>query len=410
MAEILYIRLGSQACDEIHWLVWSAAEQEIIASGELSDANQLTQLTEKSLRREVVTFVPCSDVALKSLNVPAKSQRAIRLAVPYMLEDELAQDVEQLFFAYADIKTANSEENCFVGVIEHEQMQQWITWLANAEIDCKKMLPDALSMPKHDDAWTAVQLGEQVLLSQGSWQAMTLDSNVWCLLAKSWQQQETPPTIYSYSELPIIEPELAFEQQAEELPLALLAQNAEKQKFNLLQGEYQVKKQGSPIVKTWAWAAGIAVFALFMNLFVKSVTLFQINDQQAQIEQEIIQVYKKAFPKTKRVRVATIRSQLKSKLKDIGSSNSEERFLSMLDKLVPAFSQVPQLKPDSIKFDGKRNELRMQATANDYQHFEKFKTLLEANQLSVSQGAQNNQGDVISGSFSITNNKKGSRS
>jgi general secretion pathway protein L len=82
----------------------------------------------------------------------------------------------------------------------------------------------------------------------------------------------------------------------------------------------------------------------------------------------------------------------------------------MLDKLVPAFSQIPELKPQSFKFDSKRNELRMQATASAYLYFEKFKTLLEASQLSVAQGSQNNQGEVISGSFSISHVKKGAGS
>ena len=71
----------------------------------------------------------------------------MRLAVPYMLEDELAQDVEDLFFAYNDIKIETSEDNCFVAVVEHEQLKLWKSWLDNANILCKRMLPDALAMP-----------------------------------------------------------------------------------------------------------------------------------------------------------------------------------------------------------------------------------------------------------------------
>ena len=83
MAEILYIRLGSQAQDTVSWLIFSAAEQEIIASGELPNANELTQLTNKADSRDVVAFVPACDVAIKSLTVPGSSQRAIRSADIY---------------------------------------------------------------------------------------------------------------------------------------------------------------------------------------------------------------------------------------------------------------------------------------------------------------------------------------
>ena len=74
----------------------------------------------------------------------------------------------------------------------------------------------------------------------------------------------------------------------------------------------------------------------------------------------------------------------------------------MLSQVQPAFAKVPALKPESLKFDGKRQELRLQAIADDYQHFERFKTALVAANLTVQQGAQNNQGDQVTGSFSIT--------
>ena len=40
MAEQLLIRLGSLEQDRIAWLIWSQSEQEIIASGELANAQE----------------------------------------------------------------------------------------------------------------------------------------------------------------------------------------------------------------------------------------------------------------------------------------------------------------------------------------------------------------------------------
>ena len=62
---------------------------------------------------------------------------------------------------------------------------------------------------------------------------------------------------------------------------------------------------------------------------------------------------------------------------------------------------MPSLKPDSIRFDSKRNELRFAVTANNYQSFEQFKLELEKSGLIVEVGAQNNQGDQVVGSFNI---------
>ena len=425
MAEKLYIRLGSNAKDAVHWLIFSDDEEGIIASGELPNADALAQLAEKSKQREVITFVPASDISLKSLKVPSKSVKAMRLAVPYMLEDELAQDVEDLFFAYNDIKIETSEDNCFVAVVEHEQLKLWKSWLDNANILCKRMLPDALAMPltNEENSGSAIVLGEQILIRQGQWQGITIDINTWPLISKSLSHYidetnntsqesdegaETETVAFSlnaYSTLPESDVELVINPMPEELPLALLAvtfNSGSAGKFNLLQGEFKTKEQRSPALTSWLWAAGIATLALLLNVGIKGAELMQLNSQQAQLEQQIISTYKKAFPKTKRVRISTLRSQLKQKLKAVGGSSDESSFLTILTQVQPALSLVKDIKPQTLKFDGKRNEIRMQALASDYQYFDQFKIALEKSGLTVSIGAQNNQGDQISGSFIIS--------
>lgn len=104
MSEVLYIRLNSHADAPIWWLIWSNVEREIIASGELLSAEQLSTLSDKADHRKVVVIVPSQDVTLKSVNVPGKSSRAHKAVVPYMLEDELTEDVDELFLPIATLK------------------------------------------------------------------------------------------------------------------------------------------------------------------------------------------------------------------------------------------------------------------------------------------------------------------
>ncbi|WDE05630.1 type II secretion system protein GspL [Thalassomonas viridans] len=433
MAETLFIRLGSQPQDNIHWLVWSGANSEIIASGELGHAGQLSELSEKAQNRPVTVFVPGCDVSLRRLKVPGKSGRAVRQAVPYMLEDDLAQDVEQLFFAYGNVKEDEQGNNCFAAVVDREQMSLWQSWLADAGIRTKHIIPDVLAMPLAGDAgngdgdtsWSAVALGEQVLVRQGQWQGVCLDNSIWPLMCDKWQQaaqvlhesQEEDEEdedsgenehengselqqLYAYSPLDC-DDKFDIRSQPEELPLALLAQNVNPSLVNLLQGEFQQVEPRSQATVSWLWAAGIALFALVLNVGIKGAALMQVSNQQEAVEQQIIATYKQAFPATKRVRVTTIKSQLKQKLAELGPGNSGGGFLEMLSRVQPAFASVPGLKPASIKFDSKRQELRLQALASDYQQFDKFKSALEKARLTVNLGAQSNQGEQISGSFSI---------
>ena len=458
MAEILYIRLGSQAQDEISWLIFNALEQEIIASGELANAAQLSDLTEKAQQRVVKVFVPGSDVLLKRLTVPMKSNRAMRAAVPYMLEDELAQDVDELFFAYANITNDNSEHNCFVAITERAQMHLWLSWLADADIHTKSLLPDVLAMPYVDEQWSAIAINPkrvashsfinntaneqpkptQIIIRQGEWQGFSLDSEAFEFTlqamvlssqrsdtheSKNTAQSDTDPAtqgliINAYSPLPAFDTAddasglegqtaITVVESDAELPLALFAQHSQHTSFNLLQDTFKVKERRSPYITSWLWAAGFAACALLINVGYKSAKLWQLSSQQAHVEAQIIDRYQKAFPNAKRVRIGTIKSQLSRELSKLGGGTEQVGFLSMLSQVQPAFAKVPNLKPESLKFDGKRQELRLQAVADDYQHFEQFKNALNLVNVTVKPGTQNNQGEQVTGSFTIVS-KEGS--
>jgi len=410
MGETLFIRLGSQAESKIHWLIKTNGQEDVIASGELPNAQALRQLTEKSLSREVVAFVPASDIAIKRLKVPGSSQRAIRLAAPYMLEEELAQDVEQLFFAFSETKHDDQGNNCFIAALAREQLQLWQQWLVNADIFCKFIIPDALALPLDSESSTAVMLGEQVLIRLGTWQVMAFEANAWPIIAQRFTAViENKKPLLAYSALTQVPAELEVEYLPEELPLAILA-NHHSRKFNLLQGEFQMQEKRSAASQSWLWVAGIFAAALLLNFMLKGVQLYQLSQQQSLVEAEIIANYKAAFPNTKRVRVATVKSQLRQKLAEVGNSDETTGFLPLLVKLEPALANVPEIKPQTLKFDGRRQEVRMQAIAKDYQYFEKLKVALEKAGLTVSLGAQNNQGEQISGSFSITDTSSKGRS
>lgn len=410
MGETLFIRLGSQAESRIHWLIKTNGQEDIIASGELPNAGELTQLTEKSTTRDVVVFVPASDIAIKRLKVPGSSQRATRAAAPYMLEEMLAQDVEEMCFAFSETKQDDQGHNCFVAALERKQLDTWLQWLAEAEIFSKVLIPDALALPVEPNISSAVMLGEQVLIRLGEWQVMSFEANAWPVVANYFQGlSEDSQVINAYSVLSEVPADLTIEYLPEDLPLAILANNHSR-KFNLLQGEFQVKEKRSADTVNWLWVAGIACLALVLNFGLKGAELYSLSSQQAVIETEIIEKYKTVFPETKRVRISTVRSQLRQKLAEVGDSDGVAGFLALLVKLEPALASVPEIKPQTLKFDGKRQEVRMQTIAKDYQYFEKLKVAFEKAGLAVNLGAQNNQGDQISGSFSITDTSSKGRS
>jgi general secretion pathway protein L len=405
MAETLIIRLASTADDPIHWLIIDQTNTTVIASGELSQATELSQLTDKAQGREVITLAPAIDIALKALTVPGKSSRAIRLAAPYMIEDELADDLEQLFFAFSTQKNDTAGHNCFLAVIKHAVIQQWLQQLSEANISVTQCLPDVLCLPLADKGWSLLQVGEHWLIRQGEHQGVVIETSLLALYLQQYRvnnPQNEKIQLQCFSPLSIELPQgYQLIEQSPELPLFLLAQQIKQCPVNLLQQQYEVKTTRSSMAKYWLIAAVLALVAVGVNVTEKVVQYRQLLAQQQQLEQEIIGLYKKAFPQTKRVRINTIRSQLKQQLKQSGPLGNQQDFLTVLSQLQPIFAQYPSLKPQSMKYDGKRQELRLQATATDYQTFEQFKIAVERANFDVKQGALTNDNGKVSGSLSI---------
>ncbi|MGJ8692017.1 MAG: type II secretion system protein GspL [Thalassotalea sp.] len=400
MAETIIIRLGSRYQDTIHWLITTADTEEIIASGELATAEQLTELTEKAASRKVVVLVPASEVALKSLKVPSKSARAMKQVVPYMLEEELAQDVDSLFFAYATVKNVHSDVNCFVAAIDKQLMKLWLTWLADAKITTTVMLPDALTLPLIDDSYSLVSLGDQLIIRQSTWQAMALDLPVWQLLM---QQVNKPTKVAHFSPLSVENSLVTLASQPEDLPLFIFAKNVATCPVNLLQGEFLQKQKSNVFWQHWKLAASFAVLAFLVSLTGKFIKLSQLETEQLALETEIHSLYQDNFAvnKGRTVSLNKIKALVKARLRSLDINDEAEKFIPLMNKITPAFIAVNSLKPETLKYDNKRNEIRIQASAKSYQDFERFKTELEKAKLEVSQGSQNNQGNVVTGSFSI---------
>jgi len=90
--------------------VWSSVQQEVIASGEISGWEQLEQLSSYAEQRSIIVLMSASDVVLSRVEIPAGANRKIESMLPYLIEDEVAQDVDDMHFSILK-KTGNIVEH-----------------------------------------------------------------------------------------------------------------------------------------------------------------------------------------------------------------------------------------------------------------------------------------------------------
>jgi len=403
MSETLIIRLGHNQTDKLHWLIYSDAEQEIIASGELQNASELTNLSDKAINRQLVALLPAADVQLKKVILPAKWNRKLQQALPYIIEDDLACDLDDLYIATAEpfqeVQDDEAKHGIKVAILNKTWFESWLECLAGFQLSPQKVIPDALLLPFEDDKASAISLDNTWLVKNSDWQVAQVEFD-WLNTYFSAAKIDTLVHFSPSEQLNgIANLKLESEDSKLDLPLAIFAKQLKNNPFNLLQGDYQVKKQSGAVRPAWRAPAIAASIALLFTLGLKGFQAYQLDQQVAVAKQNVIDQYKSAFPGTK-VRPHLIRNQLKNRLKQV-EGGVDAGFLELMNDLVIVFNQVDNFEPDSLRYDQKRNEIRLRAKGKDFQTFGKVKSILENQGLEVSQGSLNNDGDNVVGEVKI---------
>jgi general secretion pathway protein L len=395
VTERLIIRLASKASQKNHWLIWSDSENEIIASGVVDNAEQLNLLTEKAQQRTVICLLPGVDVSIKEIAIKGAFNRQMQQALPYLEEEELAADVDTLHFSVIAKQTGLVH----AAICEKQKIAMWLSWLEAAQIRCRQFIPEGLALPAPaDDVWQAVQLDKQWLVRENQNIAWSCESDMLDLIVASKCEDDSAPQIASYSPSPEnVRGE--WLELSPTLPMEILARGTENNETNLLTGEFKPKRESNPQLEKWRIPAILTVVLfvfLMLNLHLKNQ---QVQKETQLVKQHVESVYKQAFPLQTALKYARIKKKLQSMLLGL-EGDVDSGFLSMLNELVPAFAENPQFKPDNIKFDGGKQEMRLSARADNFQSFEKFNTALPEH-FNVEQGALNSNQDGVSGLLTI---------
>lgn len=414
MNEFLTIRLSSRHEQPVQWLVWSPQQNEVIASGQLADMTQLNELAEYAAQRPVIALVPASELLLTPVAIPAGSGRQLAAVLPYLLEEELAQDVDSLHVHL--IKREGDIAN--VAIIEHRKIEQWLRELALADIDVKKLVPDCLCLPLYRDGYSAAELEQQWLIRQSETLGVCAEPSWlgrWLLAQKApivtdaaeseatdeeseVEEADVSPalTIHHFTPAPVDMPG-KWQPEAPELVMQLLAEGAENSTVNLLSGRYKPQSAWRNYLKPWRKVAIVAGLVL-TTVVVEHFVFVQKLEQQAQAYRaESERIFRQVLPEFKRIPSQSyLKKQMNGAIARLGGTSRDQGLLPWLVQLKPMLSKVPQMTILNMKYDQNRGELRLQASASEFQHFEQLRTLL-AKVFDVKQGQLNKEGNQVNG-------------
>lgn len=405
MSEFLTVRLSSEPQSPVQWLVWSTSQQEVIASGELSSWEQLDELTPYAEKRSCIALLPGNECLIKRVEIPKGAARQFDSMLPFLLEDEVAQDIEDLHLTILD-KDATHATVCGV---EREWLKQALDTFREANIIFRKVLPDTLALPLEEQGISALQVDQHWLLRQSNYQAVSINE-AWLamFLQSDWvalDDEEQPPTIFSYTALPSddVQQQSGIEWQAKpaELVMSLLSQQAITSGVNLLTGTFKTKSSFSKYWRVWQ---KVAIAACLLVAVIVTQQVLKVQQYEAQAEAyrtESERIFRSVLPGKQRIpTVSYLKRQMNDEAKKYGGSGDGDSLLGWLALLPETLGQVKAIEVNSIRYDGNRSEVRLEAKSSDFQHFETARVKLEE-KFTVEQGPLNRNGDAVFGSFTL---------
>ena len=253
----------------------------------------------------LVVFAPSTDVNLATIDLKAKSHRQMVAAVPYMLEEELSEDVEDLHFALSTIDKKEGKQ--LVGVISGELIARLYTAITEHSYLSAAVVPQTLSIPYTSDTWSLFIQDEAATLRSGEYQGYGVDTinldEILSVETAAYRQQhdrDVDLVEYDFRVDPKHKDTLMDEERAagaESEALALIGRYwlDHREMLNFLQGSYQIKTQMPGTLKQWMIAASLMVVSLLLFLTNMAVSNHQLSTQSQQLEETMNSIYTEIF-------------------------------------------------------------------------------------------------------------------
>ncbi len=400
MAETLVIQCRDLAGTQASWLV-KGGLQTLTGMGTLEEAATLAK------GRRVLALIPAEEALVTQVTIPTKNRQRLLQAIPYALETELTQDVEELHFAVGSTIGQNITP---VVVISRIRIEKWLSALESLGIEPLGLYLDLLCLPLEPESWSLLLDQDQAQILTGPNQGFCADrQNASELLQIALQQagDAAPQRLALYRlndqtlDLPDDMQTESTELESQESLISLLADRLnEKTQINLLQGEYKRVDKYTLQWKRWLPAAILTGVALLLSLTLNVLDYRHYSQQSVDLKGEIEQVFRQAFPDIKRIVDPKLQMEQQLKAMRGGQRGGSAQFGSLFVPAAAVIKSSPDTLLENISFrDGK---LDLQLTIKELQALERLKQAIEEKGLSVEIRTANATGNRVTSHLRIS--------
>ncbi|MDE2450365.1 MAG: hypothetical protein KGO22_15430 [Gammaproteobacteria bacterium] len=372
MADWLLLRLPRTPQEQATWLV---ADPRGAATG-TPQGGPLSLAAPRAAGRHVVVLVPGADVLSVQPELPqAKAGTRLQQLVPYALEEQLAEDIEDLHFAVG--RRQGDSTRVPVAVVARKLMDGWTTLLKSNGLEPEALYADSELLPQNPGQAVALLEEDSIVVRPPSGNVVTLPADALAEaleIALTGIEPGTPggrglilytgPAEWQRHSSRVEAARERFEGIQIQLltggPLTLFAQQLPSvAATNLLQGPYTPATTHAVGWSAWRVAAILLAGFIALHVAGKAAELSVLKHADHKLDDSIAQVFHMAMPGQADSYEA--RRVMEQRLAAARSSQAAGGFLPALQALVEAHRAAPEAVLEALTFRDGSLELKASA-------------------------------------------------
>lgn len=414
MSEWLVIRLDARPRETASWVC-------VDPTGAVLGApmhGSLDEAVSASADRQVIVLAPAADVLRIAAEVPVRSGGKLLQALPFALEEQLAEDVDSLHFAAG---SRADDGRLQAAVVRRDTMDAWMGRLAAAGITPQRLCSEADAVAGMPNTVTLLVQDEGAVLVEPEGNVLSMDRDtiggalqLWLARREADAEAEAPPlhmVVYGSTEdidafAPLwaeLQPQFAsldVRALADGAMPRLAAQIVTAPGINLLQGEYAQRSTWTTYWPAWRIAAVLLVMLGALSLVTQFAEIRRARAEVSQLDATIDQAFHYVFPAAGPIQDA--RSQLSSELQRLGERGGKgsREFLDALNVLAQALRQG-SARIEALNYRPGTMELRVRAP--NVESLDRIQHLVtQGGGLKAQIQSANASGDEVVGRLQIT--------
>jgi general secretion pathway protein L len=334
--------------------------------------------------KKVSLLIDSRFTTVMSVTVPSKNRSKQLQAIPYAMEDHLAEDLEDVHFA---IGKADLHNRIPVIAIKRSLMQDTLALFSAAGVHIDYMSADCTALPISDKTWSLLLFEQSAIISTSSVDAQSCErENLEVILRALLEQASDKPAQIKCFSTEADQAQLAFLQQLDteiilqpikSHPLEIFAGQLEQlASLNLLQGEFaQKRKSANNWLQPWKYTAIAASLFVALYLGLLSLQSRQLEAENILLSKNIETEFRRAMPDARSL--SNMQKRVERHLQELKSAagrDNSNHFLHLLSSATPALSQASNITINAAVF--RSNHLDLDISTNSLQNIEQVKSQL----------------------------------